>query len=162
MRHSPKKAPLLVIRAGAAVLLLCPGIVGLFGALSAARSGSPRLQPKYEHSEARTLDSDIYFWRGALLGPAAVSRGHPIGMFVGSVSPDSAAARAKLDPGDIVTGLDGMPVGTPRLLALAVADHPIGPTIGLQIWRDGSERQLSLLMPSPCLGGDGGAAVAVG
>ena len=165
MRRSLKKAPLLVICAGGPVLLLLisAAILGLFGALSVApRSDSRPLQPKYDLSEATALDRDIYYWRGALLGPAAASRDNPLGMIVGRVSPHSAAAKAELKPGDIVVALDGMPVSTPRLLALAVADHPRGPVIKLQIWRNQSDRQLSLLVPSPHSAGGGPAPRSIG
>ena len=144
------------------ILLISAGIAGLFGALSATRSDCPPLKPNCDLVEATALDRDIYYWRGALLRPAAISRGNPIGMFVGSVAADSAAAKAKLRPGDILVGLDGMPVGTPRFLALAVADHPSDPAITLRVWRDGAEKQLSLLAPSPDPAGSKGTALGVG
>ena len=160
MRYPTKKASLLAICTGGPVLALLIG-AGFIG-LSAALSNAPSLRSTRDLSDATALDREIYYWRGALLGPAVISRGDPIGMFVGRVAPDSAAAKAKLQPGDIVVALDGMPVGTPRFLALAVADQPIGPVISLRVWRDGAEKQLTLLVPSANPTGTRGSLLRVG
>ena len=164
MRYSPNGMLRLLAKGAVPLLaiLLSTGIVGLVGALSAASSDVPLVQSKSERSEALALDRDIYYWRGALLGPAAASRGNPIGMFVGSVAPDSSAAKAKLEAGDIVVALNGLPISTARLLALAVADRPSGPVIKIRVWRDGTEKQLSLLVPSADPAGISGAPLGAG
>jgi PDZ domain len=84
----------------------------------------------------------FYFWRGMDLHPVIRSTAavtgfrNQKGMVVKRVLVDSPAAYAGLKPGDIVSSLDGMPVGTARSLALAIADHCCGPTVRLRVWRD--------------------------
>jgi serine protease Do len=64
------------------------------------------------------------------------------GALVAGVERDSPAAKAGLQPGDIVTMLDGKPVRSPRDLARAVADKRPGGRAEVKLWRDGAERSL--------------------
>jgi serine protease Do len=64
------------------------------------------------------------------------------GALVAGVERDSPAAKAGLQPGDVVTMLDGKPVRNPRDLARAVADQRAGSRADMKLWRDGAERSL--------------------
>ncbi len=70
------------------------------------------------------------------------------GALVGGVSPDSPAA-AKLQPGDVLVSLGGVAVKDPRALLVRTAEIPAGQSAVVQFWRDGTERQASLVLTVP-------------
>jgi serine protease Do/2-alkenal reductase len=70
------------------------------------------------------------------------------GALVGSVAPGSPAAAA-LRPGDVITALAGVAVKTPRDLFIRTAEVPAGQRASASFWRDGAERQASLLIAVP-------------
>jgi S1-C subfamily serine protease len=76
--------------------------------------------------------------------PASATDRPAKGMLVEQVEPNSPATRAKFKQGDIITALDGMPIGTARNLALAIADHCCGPTVTLSVWRGQHGRVIKL------------------
>ncbi|CAH2601960.1 putative periplasmic serine endoprotease DegP-like [Rhodovastum atsumiense] len=76
----------------------------------------------------------------ALHLPDATKRG---GALVSGVEPDSPAAKAGLQPGDVVQAVDGRSVATPRDLAIDIAALPPGSTTRLDIIRDGTPQSLS-------------------
>lgn len=59
------------------------------------------------------------------------------GVMVARVAEDSPAARAGLQVGDVVTGIEGEAVETPWDLSLAVRGKEAGETASLEVWRDG-------------------------
>jgi serine protease Do len=77
----------------------------------------------------------------ALKLPAAAAD-VPRGALVAVVEHDSPAAKAGLQPGDVVTMLDGKTVRNPRELARAVAEQRPGGRADVRLWRDGTERRL--------------------
>jgi S1-C subfamily serine protease len=69
-----------------------------------------------------------------------VDRSHPAwgrveGVAILDVTPGSRAARAGLEPGDVITAVNRQPVGTVRDLGRALGDAP--GTVALTVWRDG-------------------------
>ncbi|MBL6454497.1 Do family serine endopeptidase [Belnapia sp. T6] len=68
------------------------------------------------------------------------------GALIGGVEPDGPAAKAGLQPGDIVTGFNGRPVAAPRDLAEAVGTQKPGATVAVEVMRDGKrlEQQATL------------------
>ena len=64
------------------------------------------------------------------------------GAVVGNVEPDSPAARAGLEVGDVITKIDGRPVdGSADLSRTIRAVHP-GAKVTLTVWRNGKSRDL--------------------
>ncbi|MCK8786547.1 DegQ family serine endoprotease [Roseomonas sp. NAR14] len=68
----------------------------------------------------------------------------PEGALVAQVEENSPAARAGLQPGDVVTAVNDQPVRSPRDLARAVADLRPGTEATLTARRNGEDRQLSV------------------
>ena len=71
---------------------------------------------------------------------APMDRGHPAwgrveGVAVIDVMPGSRAARAGLEPGDVITAANRRPVETVRDVGRALGDAP--GTVALTVWRDG-------------------------
>jgi len=68
----------------------------------------------------------------------------PLGALIAAVSPDGAAAKAGLQPGDVVTGFNGEPVGRSGDLSSRISLASPGDSVRLQIWRDHSARDLTV------------------
>lgn len=65
------------------------------------------------------------------------------GVMVARVLDGTAAFRAGLMVGDIITQVDGQPVASARDLAMTIRQRGEGDTVDLEIWRDGSRESLS-------------------
>ncbi len=70
------------------------------------------------------------------------------GALVGGVAADGPAA-GKLQPGDVLVSLAGVPVKTPRALLIRTAEIPAGQSAVAQFWRDGSERETTITLAVP-------------
>jgi serine protease Do len=87
-------------------------------------------------------------WLGITMQPMtpelaqAMGRSNEDGVLVNAVQPDSPAAKAELQQGDIITAFDGKPVKDPKALARAVADAH-GSDAKITVVRDGKEQVLT-------------------
>jgi serine protease Do len=68
------------------------------------------------------------------------------GALVGNVEHDSPGAKAGLQRGDVITELDGQPIGGPNDLRLRVGSMTPGTTVHLQVLRDGESRDVTLTL----------------
>ncbi len=66
------------------------------------------------------------------------------GALVAAVAPDSPAAKAGVQPGDVLQTVDGSAVGTPHELALRIAGVAPGKTAELGLLRDGQATTLKV------------------
>lgn len=66
------------------------------------------------------------------------------GALVASVEADSPAAKAGLQPGDVIRAVEGKPIATPRELALTVASVKPGEATKVDILRDGQAKTLTV------------------
>jgi serine protease Do/serine protease DegQ len=71
------------------------------------------------------------------------------GAIVSQVLPDSAAAKAGLESGDIVTALDGKPLRDASELRNSIGLKPPGTTVELTVLRKGQERTIKVLTQEP-------------
>jgi serine protease Do/2-alkenal reductase len=70
------------------------------------------------------------------------------GALVGVVPADGPAA-GKLQPGDVLVALGGVPVPNPRALLIRSAEIPAGQNAAVQFWRDGAKRQTTITLTVP-------------
>ena len=68
----------------------------------------------------------------------------PAGALVSSVEKGSPAAKAGLEPGDVILGINGKEVVNSSDLPATVATITPGETAKLQVWRGGSSRQIDV------------------
>ncbi len=79
------------------------------------------------------------------------------GVVVTGVSDDSSAARAGLQPGDVLTTLNGKPLRSEQELRNAEGLLPLGSAVQLGVLRDGHDRQVSATLAAEKLASiDGG------
>lgn len=68
----------------------------------------------------------------------------PGGALVSSVENDSPAAKAGLEPGDVITAINGKEITSSNELPPVVADITPGQSAKLQVWRKGSQRDIEV------------------
>jgi serine protease Do len=91
-------------------------------------------------------------WIGARFQQVTPQLGESLGLDHSSAGaivlhtlPDSPAATAGLQPGDVVLAIDGQPIGDVRALARAIATTPIGHHLSMRIWRDSRQQTLDIV-----------------
>jgi serine protease Do len=68
------------------------------------------------------------------------------GALVDEVMPDSPAAKAGLQNGDVILQFNGKPVADARHLSLAVAEVAPGEKVPMRIWRDGAAKTVDVVV----------------
>jgi S1-C subfamily serine protease len=84
----------------------------------------------------------------ALLGVATQPSAEGNGAEVAEVDPGSAAAKAGLQAGDVITKVDGTAIDTPDTLAGTIAAHQPGDKVTVTYTRDGSSHQAQVTLGS--------------
>jgi serine protease Do len=119
-----------VFGAGAALL-------GLALAVSSSWGQAPKATPN-KNANARAF-------LGVFIGPTEENAAHQ-GAAVSRVTPDSPAARAGLQEGDVITRVDGRQVDDPQTLLNVLAQHKPGDKLKFQVQRDGKEKSLDVTL----------------
>ncbi|MCV2368412.1 Do family serine endopeptidase [Roseateles oligotrophus] len=70
----------------------------------------------------------------------------PDGALIAQISPNSAAAKAGLKPGDVVTEVDGEPVVRSGALSSLIGLSAPGDKVKLKIWRDHAPQTLNIVL----------------
>ena len=68
----------------------------------------------------------------------------PEGALVSSVEANGPAAKAGIQPGDVITALNGEPVATENQLPVRIASLMPGTTVRLTIWRNHASREVTV------------------
>jgi serine protease Do len=68
----------------------------------------------------------------------------PQGALVGSVQKDSPAAKAGVEPGDVIVAFNGQPIARSQELPPLVAQTKPGSAVKLDVWRDGKTRSIEV------------------
>ena len=66
------------------------------------------------------------------------------GALVTDVDQNGPAAKAKLQPGDVILSFDGKPIERTRQLPRLVAETPADKTVKVSLWRDGKEKVVDI------------------
>ena len=69
--------------------------------------------------------------------------GAPYGIVIEDVTPGSPAAKAGLQPGDVITDVNGQPVRTASDLVNPIAQTPIGQSVQLRFFRDKQPKEVA-------------------
>ncbi len=94
-------------------------------------------------------------WLGVSLQPIdrelaeALGTAERRGALISAIEPDSPAARAGLQPGDVVVAVEQTPVRAPRDLATAIGDRKPGTTVAMTLLRDGKETSERVALGAP-------------
>ena len=67
------------------------------------------------------------------------------GALVARVLPDTPAAHAGLEAGDVITAIDGVPVQLSEEVGTTIQSHPIGTAFELTVRRDGTARSVPIV-----------------
>jgi S1-C subfamily serine protease len=73
----------------------------------------------------------------------------PGGLVISQVHPQSAFARAGVQPGDVITSVDGLPVNTPAEMLFRMSVAGIGAASAITYIRDGAEGDVTLDLIAP-------------
>lgn len=76
----------------------------------------------------------------------ALPEGIERAVVIGSVTADSPAEGAGLEQGDLITALDGKPVGDPESFAESISEYQPGDEITLAVYRSGEEEALQVIV----------------
>ena len=72
--------------------------------------------------------------------------GFSVGAEVATVEPGSAADKAGVKVGDVVTKFQDLTISDPNQLTAAVREQPAGATVKVTVLRDGKEQQLDVTL----------------
>lgn len=70
----------------------------------------------------------------------------PQGAYIQEVVPGSAADKAGIKDGDIITKVDGQTVDSEAKISGIIAGKKIGDSLGLTVWNDGKERSVTAIL----------------
>lgn len=130
-------------------------VVGINTAIYSPNGGSVGVGFAVPSDEARQVVAKLikngsiaYGYLGVQIQPVtadaanAIGLDHAAGALVASVSADSPAAKAGLEPGDVITGLGGQDVKDPKDLSRKIADIAPGEKSTLTIWHNGASESV--------------------
>jgi membrane-associated protease RseP (regulator of RpoE activity) len=120
-------------------------------AVAAAGSGLAAQEPQEPRERPRAPRMFTFESQGTQIGVTvrdleAAELAGPVtgGVRIDAVQPDSAAARAGLQPGDIVTAFDAERVRSTRQFSRLVQETPDGRTVEIRIVRAGQQQTLEV------------------
>lgn len=72
--------------------------------------------------------------------------GWPVGAYIRQVDPNSAASKAGLQVGDIITAIDGTAISTTEEVIAAKNSHKVGDSLTLSIYRNGDKLDVTIVL----------------
>jgi serine protease Do len=132
-------------------------VIGVSSAIYSPSGGNVGIGFAVPSSLAKTVIADLREhgsvergWLGVQMQPVtpqlakAMGLSSTNGVVVNKVEPDSPAAKAKLQQGDVITAFNGQTIKTGRDLAMHVAGTRADTSAKLTVWRDGKEQTLDV------------------
>jgi Do/DeqQ family serine protease len=107
--------------------------------VASAKSGGASVKRPWLGAKLQAVTSEI---------AESLSLKRPAGALVASVAPNSAAARAGLKAGDVITDIDGQPVDDPNAFDYRFATKSLGGQALLNVARAGKESKLTVALQS--------------
>jgi serine protease Do len=102
-------------------------------------------------------DSDVCGWIGVGVSPMtkafadSLGMAEPYGAIFDQPEPESPAAQAHIEQGDVLTSINGVPIARASDFAGIISAMAPGTMVSLDTWRDGDPRQVALVLGSaPC------------
>ena len=102
-------------------------------------------------------DSDVCGWIGVGVSPMtrafadSLGMAEPYGAIFDLPEPESPAAQAHIEQGDVLTSINGVPLARASDFAGIISAMAPGTMVSLDVWRDGEPRQVALVLGSaPC------------
>jgi Do/DeqQ family serine protease len=105
-----------------------------------ARAGNSRFQRPWAGLAGQPVTADMVEGLGLE---------RPGGLVISQVHPQSAFARAGIEPGDVITTVDGLPVNTPAEMLFRMSVAGIGAASTITHIRDGAVREVTLDLIAP-------------
>ncbi|MBM7581663.1 serine protease Do [Caldicoprobacter guelmensis] len=88
----------------------------------------------------------IGIWGQEITAADAKRLNYPQGILVRAVVQNGAAAKAGIQPGDVIIGFNDKPIKTFQELKDAINQHKVGDIVKIKIWRDGKEFTLPVTL----------------
>ena len=127
-----------VIGVNTAILSPNGGSIGISFAIPAS-TAQPVIAQLREHGSVRRGQLGVQIQPVTEEIAKAIGLPDKHGALVASVSKDSPAEKAGLEPGDVILRYDGQTIESMRALPRNVANTTIGKTVDIGVWRDGKE-----------------------
>ena len=131
-----------------------------FHASHAARCIAPARAAEARLAQERSEENDRCGWIGVGVSPMTAAFAQSLGMVqpYGAIfdrpEPDSPAAHALIEEGDVLTKVNGAPLQQATDFAGIIAAMAPGTMVYLYTYRDGQPRQVALVLGAgPCHGG---------
>jgi serine protease Do len=126
---------------GVCSFLLAGLAVGTGGVRAGEKDGD---EERVERTVTKGIEVTGTWSGGGFLGVGLEDlEGAARGAKVQTVRPDSAAAKAGLEDGDVIVRFDGVDVRSARQLARLVRETPAGREVDIEVTRDGAARTLT-------------------
>jgi membrane-associated protease RseP (regulator of RpoE activity) len=119
----------------AAGFVVGAGVVAAVGAVTGGSDDSISPAAAQEQTPEESPTNDASPWLGVLARPSD----EPAGLLIRKVVPDSPAASAGLERGDVITAIDGQAVTEVEALSDAVQAKAVGDSVTLSLIKGGGE-----------------------
>jgi PDZ domain len=118
------------------LVVLAAGLALAAGTVAAVAATNDGDEPTWRSAaQEETPDENAGPWIGVVVGPSE----DPAGLAVRHVAPESPAADAGLERGDVITAIDGEAVADFEDLANAIEAKAVGDTVTLSVVKNGVE-----------------------
>jgi len=152
-------APMNKGNSGGPIFDVAGDVVGVNTAILSPSGGSigigfaiPAETVKTVVAELKDKGSVTRGWLGVQIRPVTPDVADSLGLkaakgaLVAQPQADSPAAKGGINAGDVITAVDGQPVKDAHELAMKIGTMPPGRSVKIDIWRNGNDQTLTLIL----------------